>query len=374
MNPRIPLFEISYDDREIENALDSITRGGYWANGPYIEEFESALESYLGVEHAVTVNSGTSALHCALEAHNIGPGDEVIVPSFTFIATANAVRLAGAEPVFCDIERETYGLDPSSVSDHINDATAAILTVHCYGGGCQIGELASIAAEHDVALIEDAAESFGATVGGQMLATVGDTGVLSFCQNKVITSGEGGAIVTDDPKIARRAERYRSHGRTSESYFSDAKSGEYASLGGNMRMPDMVAAVGAAQLEKVDSLIDQRREVADRYRSRLDDIQSVQPHAVPHGNHVYQLYTVTLDNDVDRESVIDALAANDIASKVYWDPPVHRTKYYEQTTPTCSDLPVTDDIASRVLSLPMYPGLSEAEVGRITSTIQRTVT
>jgi len=370
----IPLFEIFYDQREIENVLDSITRGGYWANGPYVNEFESELESYLGVEHAVTVNSGTTALHCALEAHDIGPGDEVIVPSFTFIATANAVRLAGAEPVFSDIERETYGLDPNDVSNRINEATEAILPVHCYGGGCRIDELAAIAADHDVILIEDAAESFGATVDGRMLGTIGDTGVLSFCQNKVITSGEGGAVITDDPEVAHRAECYRSHGRTSESYFTDTKSGEYVDLGSNFRMADMVAAVGAAQLKKADSLIEQRRQLADRYRNGLDEIQSVQPHALSHGQHVYQLYTVSLDRNVDRKSIIDALAQDGISSKVYWDPPVHRTKYYRETTQNRPNLPVTDDVASRVLTLPMYPGLSDTDVDRIVSTIQETVT
>jgi len=374
MDASIPLFEISYDEREIENALDSITRGQYWAKGPYVDEFESALEDYLDVEHAVTVNSGTSALVCALKAQGIGSGDKVIVPSFTFIATPNAVRLAGAEPVFADIERETYGLDPSDVSDRMTPDTAAILPVHCYGGGCRISELASLADKHGVTLIEDAAEAFGATIDDEALGTLGDTGVLSFCQNKVAATGEGGAVVTDDDDVARRAEEYRSHGRTSSSYFTDASSGEYVGLGGNLRMADVVAAIGAAQLEKADSLVERRRQVADWYQQELADVERLDPHSVPYGQHVYQLYTVTFDSSIDRESVIKHLQEVGVASKVYWDPPAHRTEAYREALRVQPDLLVTDDVASRVLSLPMYPGLSKEQVEYVTDAIESAVT
>lgn len=374
MASEIPLFQIAYDHLEIENAIDSIERGSYWAKGPYVDEFESELESYLGVEHAVTVNSGTSALRCALAAHGIGEGDEVIVPSFTFIATANAVKLAGANPVFADIDRETYGLDPDAVESRIGSATKAILPVHCYGGACRIEELASIAAEHGVPVIEDAAEAFGATVNGAPLGTIGKTGVLSFCQNKVLATGEGGAVVTDDDTIAERARLYRSHGRASESYFEDAGTGTYVSLGANLRMPDVVAAIGTAQLSKVESLIEGRRRVAAWYEAELRDVPSVTPHDSAHGTHVYQLFTVTLDDAVDRASVVETLADEGIASKVYWDPPVHRTEYYRREREESSTLPVTEDVASRVLSLPIHPDLSRTAVERIGSTLRRAVT
>ncbi len=372
MSNEIPLFEIPWDQDDVANAVDSITRGAYWANGPYIEEFEDGLEGYLGVEHAVTVNSGTSALVAALTAYGIGEGDEVIVPSFTFIATANAVRLVGATPVFADIERETYGLDPERVEARVTDDTAAILPIHPYGAACDIGALETIAAEAGVPLIEDVAESFGADYYGRTLGTIGDSAILSFCQNKILPTGEGGAIVTDDDDLARRLERYRSHGRASSEYFDSPGSGEYTGVGTNVRMSDLVASIGCAQLEKVEEHIANRRHVASRLTDGLAAIEGVEPHtAGGRGRHVYQLYTVTLDDTVDRDAVIDALTRRGIASKVYWDPGVHLTQAYrDEYGYEPSVLPVTEEIAGRVLSLPIHPGLRDDEVERITAGVR----
>ncbi|MFC4438119.1 MULTISPECIES: DegT/DnrJ/EryC1/StrS family aminotransferase [Natrialbaceae] len=372
MSDEIPLFEIAWDERDVKNAVDSITRGSFWANGPYIEEFESGLEAYLGVEHAVTVNSGTTALVAALEAHGIGEGDEVIVPAFTFIATANAVRLAGARPVFADIESETYGLDPAAVAENVTEDTAAIMPIHPYGAPCRIGALADIASDANVPLIEDAAEAFGSEYRGRALGTIGDTATLSFCQNKVLPTGEGGAVVTDDDELARRLERFRSHGRASEDYFSSAGSGDYVALGTNVRMSDLVASVGCAQLEKVDELIAERRRVAARYTAGLTDAPGVEPHTAVDGDtHVYQLFTVTLGADVDRDAVIDTLAERSIASKVYWDPPVHLTHAYrERYGYERGLLPVTEGVSERVLSLPIHPELRNREVDRIVAAVR----
>jgi perosamine synthetase len=372
MGSNIPLFEISYDETEIENALESITRGGYWAKGPFVTDFEERLAEFLGVDHAVTVNSGTSALLAALVAHDIGPGDEVVVPSFTFIATANAVRLAGARPVFADIERETYGLDPASVRERIGPDTEALLPVHPYGGACKIHELADVASEHGLVVIEDAAEAFGATAGDEMLGTVGDSAALSFCQNKVITTGEGGAVLTDDPDVARKARLFRSHGRASEAYFDSAETGEYVTVGTNVRMADVNAAIGCAQLSKAEELISQRRSVATSYHDRLAEVPSVEPHRTEHGRHVYQLYTVTLDDGVDRNRIIEQLAAENVDSKIYWDPPTHRTECYRHRRQDAADpLPVTDDVSSRVLSLPMHPELADEAIDRVVDVIRR---
>ncbi len=369
-NP-IPLFEIPWDHRDIANAVDAITRGSYWANGPYIEEFEQGLEEYLDVEHAVTVNSGTTALVAALWAHGIGEGDEVIVPSFTFIATANAVRLVGGTPVFADIERETYGLDPAAVSDVCTEETAAILPIHPYGTACEIDALSEIAADAGIPLIEDAAETFGAEYEGQRLGTIGDTGTLSFCQNKILPTGEGGAVVTDDDEIAQRVRRYRSHGRVSADYFSAAETGTYADLGTNVRMADLVASIGCAQLETVESKIAGRRRVAKRYHEGFSAVPGVRTHQPNGGRHVYQLYTVTLAEEIDRTAVIESLRDRSIASKVYWDPPVHRTEAYRDQGPNCGErsLPVTDEIAGRVLSLPIHPELPARSVDRVLAAV-----
>ncbi|WP_049892331.1 DegT/DnrJ/EryC1/StrS family aminotransferase [Natronococcus amylolyticus] len=365
MSDDIPLFEIAWDERDVQNAVDSITRGSYWANGPYVEAFEDGLERYLGVEHAVTVNSGTTALVAALEAHGVGEGDEVVVPAFTFIATANAVRLVGAEPTFADIEPDTYGLDPGAVADAITERTAAIVPVHPYGAPCRIAEIAAVAAEADVPVIEDAAEAFGSSSRGRAVGTFGETAALSFCQNKILPTGEGGAVVTDDDDLARRLERFRSHGRASAEYFDSAASGDYVGLGTNIRMSDLVAAVGCAQLEKVDELIAERRRVAERYATGLAGIDGIEPQPEPaDGRHVRQLYTVTLAPGADREAVIETLSERGIASKIYWDPPVHLTDAYRDRHERGS-LPVTEAVSGCVLSLPMSPVFDNDAVDRV---------
>ena len=375
MSEGVPLFEIYWDENEVKNAIDSITRGGYWANGPYVDQFEARLERFFDREHAIAVNSGTTALIGALKAHEIGPGDEVIVPSFTFIATGNAVRLAGGEPVFADIELDTFGLDPDDVRRKITTDTVAILPVHCYGGACKIDELAELASEHDLVLVEDAAEALGATRNGEKVGTFGDSAALSFCQNKVVTTGEGGAILTDDERVARNLRLYRSHGRASEDYFDDTTTGSYVTIGTNNRMSDVAASVGCAQMDKVQLLIEKRREVATRMNRAFESIRGVIPHGHgTSGRHVYQIYTVALDDFINRATVVDTLSERNIASKVYWDPPIHRTEYYRETHDQGNEsLPVTDDISSRVLSLPLHPELTHEETDRIVTAVEESV-
>lgn len=366
MPDHIPLFEIAWDESDILNAVESIGRGGYWAKGPFVDQFERQLESYLGVEHAIVVNSGTTALVAALRANGVGPGDEVIIPSFTFIATANAVRLVGAEPVFADIETDTYGLDPDDVRTRVTDRTACILPVHVYGTACRIDDILTIADNQNLVLIEDAAEAFGATYEGKHLGTLGHAGVFSFCQNKVITTGEGGAVVTDDHDMATDLRHYRSHGRATGDYFNDSGSGEYVTLGTNIRMSDLTAAVGCAQLDKADELIAGRRAAATQMNDAFAEVSGIQVQGqLPKATHVYQLYTIELAPEVDRSTVIDSLDEKGISSKIYWDTPVHQTQYYRETTdapPT--NLPATEAAVDRVLSVPIYPGLTFSQVDR----------
>lgn len=367
MDDHIPLFEIAWDERDISNAVESISRGSYWAKGPFVDAFEAELEAYLDVEHAVTLNSGTEALVAALRAGGIGSGDEVIVPSMTFIATANAVRLVGADPVFADIEPESYGLDPSSVREKITAKTEGIIPVHLYGGPCRIEDLSDIAREFDLVVIEDAAEAFGASYREQHVGTFGDAGIFSFCQNKIVVTGEGGAVVTDDDELAENVRLYRSHGRTSGEYFERADSGEYATIGTNTRMSDLTAAVGCSQLQKVDDLIRGRQRAARKYNDELSDVEGVGlPAPRPEGQHVYQLYTVRLPESVDRSLTIETLDEHGVSSKIYWDTPVHQTEYY-RTTWKGSDveLPETESAAETLLTLPMYPELSNHAIERI---------
>jgi len=367
MADHIPLFEIPWEIQDIQNVIESIGRGGWWANGPFIEKFEEKVASYLGAEHAIAVNSGTSALMAALEGAGISDGDEVIVPSFTQQATVNSVQMVGAEPVFADIERETYGLDPDDVSKRITADTEAIMPVHVYGSVCKIEAITGIAAEHGLTVIEDAAEAQGAKRDGKMAGAFGDAGALSFCQNKIVPTGEGGMVITDDDDIARGASLYRSHGRASTDYFESSNSGRHVTVGGNFRMPDMVAAVGCSQMERIESLIDGRRRAALAMNDAFENVDGVTPHTFDQGRHVYQFYAVTFDPNIDREAVIELLADRDISSKVYWDPPVHRSEYYGGGD---WDLPVTDDISQRVLSLPMHPELSPSETERIIDSVE----
>lgn len=370
MSEDVPLFRIAWDGDDVTNAVDSITRGGFWANGPYVDEFEEKLAAYHDVEHAVVFNSGTSALVAALDAHGVGRGDEVIVPSFTFISTANAVKLVGGTPVFADVERDRYGLDPVSVADQITPDTAAIVPVHYAGSPCRVDELCELAETHDLALVEDAAEAFGATVGDRAVGSIGDSAILSFCQNKVLTTGEGGAVLTDLDDVASGARLMRSHGRASGEYFGSASGGEYVSLGQNYRMADVVAAIGVAQIDKAEDIIERRRSVAERYTEELRDVPHVQPPTDPEdGRHVYQLYTVTFDEDVDRDAVIDQLATDGIASKVYFEP-VHLTSYYREQGYEPGLLPVTEDLADRVLSLPMDPDMSPDVSRRVVTAVR----
>src|SRR3990172_1871375 len=197
MDWRIPLFKIYWDRNDVAAVTSIIEKGANWAIGPEIKEFEKAVSEYIGVKYAVAVNSGTSALHVVLAAHGIGPGDEVIVPAFTFIATANAPLFVGAKPVFADIEEKTFGLDAADVEKKITPRTKAILPIHYGGCPCLIDELKEVAARHKLLLIEDAAEALGAAVNDRKVGSIGDIGILSFCQNKLVTTGEGGAVVTN---------------------------------------------------------------------------------------------------------------------------------------------------------------------------------
>jgi perosamine synthetase len=371
VSDQIPLFEIPWDIEDIKNVVDSVGRGGYWAKGPYIEQFENQVAEYLGVEHAIAVNSGTSALMTALRGADIGDGDEVIIPSFTQQATANAVKMVGGEPVFADIDRKTYGLAPKDVETRITEDTAAIMPVYVYGSICQIEKLNAIASEHNLTVIADAAEALGAKKNEQLAGTFTDVAGLSFCQNKIVPTGEGGMVVTDNDDIAEKASLYRSHGRTTTDYFETSKSGEHEIVGGNFRMPDIVAALGCSQMEKIEELIAGRQAAAKRMNAAFENIDGITPHSFD-GRHVYQFYTITFDESINRDAIIEILSEKGVSAKVYWDPAVHQSRaYYEPKSDY--DLPVTEEMTHRVLSLPMHPELEKSETDRIIDAVETAV-
>ena len=334
-----------------------IKRGSYWAAGPEIDIFEDCLKKYFNTNYAVTFNSGTSALHSVLLAYGITSG-EVIVPSFTFISTANCVILAGAKPIFAEIEENTLGLDPEDVKEKINKKTKAIIPVHYGGKVCKnIKVLKEIAEDFKLILIEDAAESFGAKAHDTFAGTFGNAGLFSFCQNKIITTGEGGAICTNNEKIDKKLRLIRSHGRVEQAgknYFSDINEMDYIEIGYNFRISTINAALGIAQLEKIDKIIDLRRKVGKHYDEILKYVPEVQVIQELEGNRtVYQLYSVFLKYPKNRNELQNFLLKNGIFTKIYFHP-IHLKSYYRKKFGYREgDFPITENISNKTLSLPI---------------------
>jgi len=375
MTWKIPLFKIYWDEEDVEAVTEAIKAGMNWAVGPNVEQFEDLIASYVGTKYALTFNSGTSALHAALLAHEIKQGDEVIVPSFTFIATANAPLFVGAKPVFADIEEETFGLDPEDVNEKITKKTKAIMPIHYGGCACKITELKEIAEDNNLILIEDAAESLGAKIRDDKVGTFGDSAMLSFCQNKVITTGDGGAIVTDSKEIYEKLKLIRSHGRLETSdYFASTEYMDYVTLGYNFRMSNITAALGIAQLKKADKIIEQRRENAKYLTTELNrEVKETITTPTPPKDyfHVYQMFTVRAKGPKEkRENLKKYLTGNGIMSKVYFEP-VHLASFYKNILKYDCDLPVTEKVSKDVLTLPMYPTLTKEEMKYIVEEIKR---
>jgi perosamine synthetase len=370
MSWRIPLFRIYWDEDCIMEINEVIKSGMNWAVGPKVEEFENAISEYIGVKYTVSFNSGTSALHALLLAHEIRPGDEIIVPSFTFIATANATLFVGAKPIFADIEEETFGLDPQDVNEKITEKTRAIIAVHYGGCPCKVRELREIADDHRILLIEDAAEAFGAKIWDSKVGTFGDSAMFSFCQNKVITTGEGGAAVTNDKKIYERLKLIRSHGRLEDQqYFSSTQVGEYVELGYNWRLSNILAALGLAQIKKVDRIIEVRRKKAQMITEGLMKIKDIITPRPPEGYfHVYQLYTIRVPSKM-RDALMKYLTRKGIMSKIYFNP-VHLTMFYKMKFGfKGGELPITEKVSKEVLSLPIYPTMTVEEINYIVNSI-----
>ena len=370
---KIPLYKIYWDEDDVERVSEVIRQGMFWATGPNIEKFERMVAGRIGRKFATAFNSGTSALHAILLAYGIKRGDEVIVPSFTFIATVNSVLFVGAKPVFADVESETCGLDPENVKEKITRKTRAILPVHYGGLPCRIKELKDIVEEKKLLLIEDAAESLGAKVHGKSVGSFGNAAMFSFCGNKVITTGEGGMIVTDQREIYEKLKLIRSHGRLeTEHYFTSTKLMDYVTLGYNWRMSNMTAALGTSQLEKLDKLIDMRRKNVAYISKSISNMRGIEPLNTPKGYfHVYQMYTVKVtDGKRVRDSLKNHLANKGVMTKVYFTP-AHLTSFYKEKFGFHGgELPVTEELSQHVLTLPMYASLTTDEMDYVVNNIR----
>jgi dTDP-4-amino-4,6-dideoxygalactose transaminase len=360
---KVPLFKIFQDNDDVKKVTDVIKRGNSWALGPEIKQFENKIAEYLGSKYCVAFNSGTSALHAALLACKIKEGSKVAVPSFSFIATANCALFVGAKPVFVDIENERLGMDPNHLSKILaSEKVDAIIPVHYAGGPCKIKEIMEESARNNTIVIEDAAESFGATANGRMTGTFGTAGVLSFAPNKVITTGEGGAVIADNREIYERLLLVRSHGRmdVAGGYFTSSAPTDYVQLGYNFRMPSMIAALGVSQLSKAKKIIKMRREKARYLNEKLHRVRGVQVPTEPKGcRHVYQIYSIRVPG---RDGLSKELGKAGIMSKVYFAP-IHLTTFYKREFGyRGGELPVTERVSSEILSLPIYPHIKRKEM------------
>ncbi|MGV8857730.1 DegT/DnrJ/EryC1/StrS family aminotransferase [Rhodoglobus sp.] len=335
--------EIGQEERD---AVDRVMRSGMLAQGPEVAAFETEFSAIVGGAHSVAVNSGTSALHMAFVAAGIGRGDEVIVPSFSFAATANAVALAGATPVFVDIEKDYFSIDPAAVEAAITPQTRAIMPVHLYGHPALMVELTAIAKKHDLLVFEDAAQAHAASVNGIPVGNWGIAGSFSFYPTKNMTSGEGGMITTSSDELARMARVLRNQGMERR-YENEV-------VGFNTRMTDIHAAIGRVQLRKLAGWTKQRQDNAQFFNENLSGV--VTPPTADGSVHVYHQYTIRVV-DHDRDAFAEALAARGIGTGVYYPTPIHRLPSFKLEL----DLPVTEEVATQALSLPVYPSLTQQE-------------
>ena len=369
MKYNIPLYKNYISKSEAKKVSQVVNRRMHWALGPEIKEFEMKGAELTSCKGALAFNSGTSAGHCLMNYYKV-KSNEVIVPSFTFIATSNVVLMEGGKPVFADIEPNNLGLDPEDLKEKITNKTKVIMPVHYGGNVCKIEEIAEIAEDHNIALVEDASESLSASFQNNPVGSYGDSSWFSFAPTKIVSSGEGGMITSSNKDLLEKAELFRSHGRVeSENYFSSNKDMEYISLGYNFRMPSMNAALGLAQLESLETMVKMRNKIADTYREQLknnDKLSFLEKDK--NILNVYQMFPIILDNKDLRDNLKNHLFKKGITTKVFF-PPIHKSKFYSDDLGYDISLPVTDFISDRILCLPIYPDLSFQEQYFITEQI-----
>jgi UDP-N-acetyl-3-dehydro-alpha-D-glucosamine 3-aminotranferase len=348
---------------EIHSAIDGVLATQHFILGPNVEALEKEIARYCERRFAVGVASGTDALILAVRAAGIGPGDEVLLPSFSFIATADAVSLLGAKPVFVDIQADTCCIDPRKLAEKLTARTRAIIPVHLYGQSAEMEPILAFAREHGLKVIEDNAQAIGATYKGKRTASMGDLGCLSFFPSKNLGGyGDGGMIVTDSEEAYRRLRSLRSHG-SAKKYVSEEQ-------GWNSRLDELQAAILRVKLCHLDKWCEARGANAARYDGLLRNIPGVVvPHVAGWGEHVFHQYTIRIPRR--RDHVAKFLAGEKIASTVYYPVPIHLQPIYSHLGYRSGDLPESERAASDVLSLPMYPELTEDQIKRVADAIGR---
>ncbi len=349
-------------DEEIQE-VGEVLKSGIIAHGPLVEEFEKEFARYLNVPYVVTVSNGTVALYAALKALGIGPGDEVIVPDFTFFATASSVVLAGGRPVFADIELDTYTISPDDVFRKVSPKTKAIIVVHLYGHPVDIDPILKLAYEKGLHVIEDCAQSHGARYKGKVTGSIGSAGTFSFYATKNLTMGEGGAVSTSSEFVRDFIRRLRNHGQTRRYWHED--------IGWNFRITSIQAAIGLVQLRKLDEMNNRRREIAKIYSDELSTLQSIRlPVEKPWAKHVYHQYTIWVNEEGIRDRLANYLRSKEIQTGIHYPNPLHKQPALMKYS--AGDCCPNAEIASKhVISLPMHPGLSDEDALYVAETVKK---
>ncbi len=367
----IPLADTQFDEREVE-AVGEVLRSGWLSMGDMTQRFESAFAEFIGVQQAIAVTNGTAALHLALSALGLGRGDEVLCPSLTFVATSNAILYTGATPVFCDIVGDgDLTIDPKDLVARITPRTKAIVVMHYGGYSCDMPAIARIAKERDLLLIEDAAHAPGARLAGRHCGNWGDIGCFSFFANKNMTTGEGGMVTTNSDKVAEKLRLMRSHGMTTltlDRHRGRALSYDVVEMGYNYRLDEMRAAMGLVQLGQLTDWNNCRRRLVLLYRSLLETVPGV---IVPFNDFDVDqaschIMPILFAPGIDRNSVMRGMRGSGIQTSIHY-PAIHTFSYYREKYP--SELALTEDVASRQLTLPLYPTMTECQVERVVAVL-----
>jgi dTDP-4-amino-4,6-dideoxygalactose transaminase len=374
MEWKVPLADMDYGTEE-ESAVLNVLQSRWLTMGGITQAFEAQFAEFLGVKHALAVSNATAALHLACCALDIGPGDEVIVPSLSFVATSTAVLYTGAEVRFAEIQGEDdLTIAPASIEAQVTPRTKAIMVMHYGGYPCQMPAILEIARRRNLAVIEDAAHAPGASLDGKALGTWGDAACFSFFSNKNLSTGEGGMLVTNRDEIAEKVRLMRSHGMTSltwDRHQGHAYSYDVTALGYNYRIDEIRSALGRVQLEKLPQNNARRREISQEYTCSLAGT----PIKIPFGNALSSaatpachIFPILLPEGTDRKGFIDTLRAAGIQTSIHY-PPIHQFSYYRERYPDVR-LPLTESLANREVTLPLYPGMTDEMANQVVSTVK----
>jgi perosamine synthetase len=374
----LPYGHQMVDEADVE-AVAKVLRSDWLTTGPAVEEYEQAFAEYVGARHAVAVTSGTAALHAAVFAAGIGPGDEVITSPLSFAASANCVLYCGGRPIFADVQEDTCNIDPASIEARITDKTKAIIAVDYSGQPADLDEIRKLAVRHELVFIEDAAHALGASCRGRRIGQWADLTVFSTHPVKPITTGEGGMVVTDDAASARTMRAFRSHGVTVDAQ-ERAERGDWhydmAFLGYNYRMPDILCALGTSQLTKLDGWLARRGEIAQRYDRVFKDVAEVERPVVRRGRisawHLYVLRLRLEELRVGRQQVFQALRAEGIGVNVHYIP-IYWHSHYKRLGYAKGLCPVAEAQYERLITLPLWPGMSDADVDDVIAAVKKVI-